>query len=310
MTTRIGRRCWSLRTRPKGRLERSADFPRFRTGPGSGKRHGVRLAARPGSPSRSRLRPVVARSPVANPFESAWLKWAMAVTNARVLEDNIEVFASDQELKMHSRLATYYDARRQRVVLVVTEATDPFPVLWGVLLGEVAHDYRCCLDHLAWALYKRGRTPNLSERQERNVSFPIYGTREGSTGPWTQNSLGSGEQTGARPPLPALHARREPGLPARLHRSPGPVERGQASGDSASRPDHRANRVQQPPGPRAPYDGSFPEASAGSWSQAQSSCGSTSRRLARIHGSTGGLTSRCSPRSTSGSVWPSSSTER
>jgi hypothetical protein len=103
----------------------------------------------------------------------------MAVTNAKVLTDNVEVFASDQELKMHSRLATYYDARRHCLVLAVTESTDPFPVLWGVLLGEVAHGFRCCLDHLAWALYKRGRTPNLSERQERNVSFPIHGTRKG-----------------------------------------------------------------------------------------------------------------------------------
>lgn len=102
----------------------------------------------------------------------------MASTNASVLADNVEVFASDQELKMHSRLATYYDARRHCVVLVVAEATDPFPVLWGVLLGEVAYHFRCCLDHVAWALYKRGRTPNLSERRERDVSFPIYGTRE------------------------------------------------------------------------------------------------------------------------------------
>jgi hypothetical protein len=65
---------------------------------------------------------VVALSPVADPFESAWLKWAMAVMNVRVLEDNVQVFASDQERKMHTRLATYYDARRHCLVLVVTEA--------------------------------------------------------------------------------------------------------------------------------------------------------------------------------------------
>jgi hypothetical protein len=121
---------------------------------------------------------VVALSPVADPFESAWLKWAMAVMNARVLEDNIHVFASDQERKMHSRLATYYDARRHCLVLVVAEAVDPFPVLWGVLLGEIAHGFRCCLDHVAWALYKRGRTPSLAARRERNVTFPIYPTRK------------------------------------------------------------------------------------------------------------------------------------
>src|SRR2546423_12661871 len=76
-----------------------------------------------------------------------------------------------------SQLATYYDATCHCVVLVVVEFADPFPVLWGVLLGEVAHDYRCCLDHLAWALYKRGRTPNLTAAKESQVSFPIYGTR-------------------------------------------------------------------------------------------------------------------------------------
>jgi uncharacterized membrane protein YgcG len=67
---------------------------------------------------------VVALSPVAEPFESAWLKWALAVTNAKVLTDNVEVLASDQELKMHSRLATYYDAGRHCLILVVTESTE------------------------------------------------------------------------------------------------------------------------------------------------------------------------------------------
>jgi hypothetical protein len=122
---------------------------------------------------------VVALTPVADPFESAWLKWAIAVMNSRVLEDNVDSFAADRELRMHSRLATYYDAKRHCLVLVVTELTDPFPVLWGVLLGELAHGFRSCLDHVAWALYKRGRTPNLGDRKERNVAFPIQAKREG-----------------------------------------------------------------------------------------------------------------------------------
>ena len=113
----------------------------------------------------------------ADPFESAWLKWAMAVMNGKVLQDNLNAFASEPEVKMHTQLATYYDAKRHCVVLVVVEATDPFPVLWGVLLGDVAHDFRCSLDHLAWALYKRGRTPKLTAAKESQVSFPICGTR-------------------------------------------------------------------------------------------------------------------------------------
>jgi hypothetical protein len=115
---------------------------------------------------------------VTDPFESAWLKWAWAATNARVLADSIEGFASDfgnQELNY--QLANYYDAKAHCIVLVVAEATDPFPALWGVLLGDTVHDYRCCLDHVAWALYKRGRTPDLGDKKERDIIFPIYSKR-------------------------------------------------------------------------------------------------------------------------------------
>jgi hypothetical protein len=70
-----------------------------------------------------------------DPFESAWLKWAMAVTNARVLEDNIETFASSGNLEMYAQLSTYYDARRHCVLLVVVDAKDPFPTLWGSCLA-------------------------------------------------------------------------------------------------------------------------------------------------------------------------------
>jgi hypothetical protein len=48
-----------------------------------------------------------------------------------------------------------------------------------VLLDETAHGFPVLLGHLAWALYKRGRTPNLSAPLERQVAFPIYGTRDG-----------------------------------------------------------------------------------------------------------------------------------
>jgi hypothetical protein len=113
-----------------------------------------------------------------NPFESAWLKWAMAVVNAKVLEDNIATFASRKDLTMDVTFGTSYDARRRCISLIVAEVASPFPVLWGVLLGEVAHDFRCCLDHIAWALYKRGQTPNLVARKERLVSWPIYPTRK------------------------------------------------------------------------------------------------------------------------------------
>ncbi len=41
------------------------------------------------------------------------------------------------------------------------------------MLGDVIHNYRDCLDHVAWELYKRGRTPTRTETQEGFIYFPI-----------------------------------------------------------------------------------------------------------------------------------------
>jgi hypothetical protein len=112
------------------------------------------------------------------PFESAWLKWGMAGMNAFVLRDNVTEFASRPNLAMEVQLAQYYDASRRCIVLLIDDVKDPFPILWGLLLGDVVHNYRSSLDHLAWALYKRGQTPNLSEAQERRIYFPIFGDRD------------------------------------------------------------------------------------------------------------------------------------
>jgi hypothetical protein len=112
-----------------------------------------------------------------DPFDSAWLKWAMAVVNADVLQDNINELAGKGELQMRIGMAQEYDAKRHCIILTATEVISPFPVMWGLLLGDMVHDYRSSLDHIAWALYKRGRTPNLTESKERLVLFPIADDR-------------------------------------------------------------------------------------------------------------------------------------
>jgi hypothetical protein len=116
------------------------------------------------------------------PFDSAWLKWAWAVVNANVLGDNINAFAAQPNLKMPVRLAHEYDAKRHCIIVRVDEVANPFPPLWGLLLGDAVHNFRSSLDHLAWALYKRGRTPNLSRKKERDVQFPICTDRLGFNG--------------------------------------------------------------------------------------------------------------------------------
>jgi hypothetical protein len=107
-------------------------------------------------------------------FESAWLKWAWSVVDAEALADNVNLMASSQGKRTFT-LATSceYDAKRHGIPVVVTEIIDSFPPSWGLLLGNTVHNLRSSLDHLAWALYKRGKTPNLGERRERTVYFPI-----------------------------------------------------------------------------------------------------------------------------------------
>jgi hypothetical protein len=257
-------------------------------------------SARHPAPSyrRSRLRPVTA-----DPFESAWLKWAMAVTNARVLADNVETFASDfgsdLQLRMHSQLATYYNAKSHCVVLVVTEATDPFPVLWGVLLGETAHDYRCCLDHVAWALYKRGRTPDLGPGKERYVSFPIYGKRIEFNKVWTGNCPECEEQIGQSSGATSrsVPARAEPTV--MFSRFLGTCRTRTSTGRSSESYRSFSESTTGSSNPPTASFGEPPtEASPGGLSQAQNSYGSTSRRPVQIRASRCSLTSRSSRQST------------
>lgn len=56
----------------------------------------------------------------------------------------------------------------------------------GVLLGEILHNFRGVLDHLAWALVaSKGRKP-LTKAQERNVAFPLTRTRANLGRRWHQ----------------------------------------------------------------------------------------------------------------------------
>jgi hypothetical protein len=86
-------------------------------------------------------------------------------------------FAEQPDLKMETWFGQHYDAKRH-CIRVFAQARDPFPDLWGPMLGDVIHNYRSCLDHIAWALYRRGRTPNLPDNRERFVYWPITSKRE------------------------------------------------------------------------------------------------------------------------------------
>jgi hypothetical protein len=113
-------------------------------------------------------------------FDSPWLKWMQGVVNADVLQDNLNELARPGVLQMQLGMTQEYDPKRHCIIIKAgpTDVPRIFPIHQGLLLGDIVHNFRACLDHLAWALYKRGRTPNLARWQEQGVYFPIATTRE------------------------------------------------------------------------------------------------------------------------------------
>jgi hypothetical protein len=111
-------------------------------------------------------------------FDSAWLKWAQGVLHSQTLEADIERVGQEADAYPVLSFRTEYHPNRHGFA-VIAEEIAPIPARWPLLLGDIANNYRAALDHLAWALVSRGRTPpaKLTKRQEKAVYFPIYKER-------------------------------------------------------------------------------------------------------------------------------------
>jgi hypothetical protein len=134
--------------------------------------------------------PVVPHDPL---FDSAWLKWAQAVVHSQTLQRDVEARAGDPDPDPVGAFRTEYQPHRHGFAVIV-ERVAPIPVGWRLLLGDIANNYRAALDHLAWALVSRGRTPPcsgaLSRRQEKAVYFPIFEHRAEYNGALARNLPG------------------------------------------------------------------------------------------------------------------------
>ncbi len=113
-----------------------------------------------------------------NLFESAWLKWSWAVAHSHELDAHMKQRRADPQADKKVVLGGHYDAKRHCIDVFV-KAISPLPIEWGLVLGDIAHNYRGCVDHIAWALVCRGRTPpdTLSNRARRKIFFPVWETR-------------------------------------------------------------------------------------------------------------------------------------
>src|SRR5690348_4586194 len=120
-------------------------------------------------------------------FRGSWIKWAHGLSHAQALDADIETFNFHGHRDPLLGVQADYDPRRHGFSVRATEVA-PVPSHWGLMLGDVAHNYRSALDHLAWAVVCRGRKPPsaLTEGQQRAVQFPIADERAAFNG-----SLGS-----------------------------------------------------------------------------------------------------------------------
>jgi hypothetical protein len=71
------------------------------------------------------------------------------------------------------------DSRRWfELTLVCSSGAPVYGPEIGILIGEILHNCRGALDHLAWILVQQGNSPRLPVRKERRVMFPMAQTRD------------------------------------------------------------------------------------------------------------------------------------
>jgi hypothetical protein len=90
-------------------------------------------------------------------FDSPWLKWGHAIEHARVLQSQIAEVETLRDPLLSVR--TEHQPRRHGFAVYAGEVRD-VPEARGLLVGDIAFNYRCALDRLAWAVVTRCRTPS------------------------------------------------------------------------------------------------------------------------------------------------------
>jgi hypothetical protein len=108
-------------------------------------------------------------------FDSAWLKWGKAIDHARILREAIDAESTTNgDADPLVSVRTEYYPLRHGFGVYAAEVRG-VPTEWGLVTGDVANNYRCALDHLAWALVSRGRNPpaTLNDEQQSAVGFPV-----------------------------------------------------------------------------------------------------------------------------------------
>lgn len=109
-----------------------------------------------------------------------------AITQVHELNSQVRAYLSRRPYEVIGERASSPDEIVLRLVV-----TEPSPLEWSVLVGEIIHDLRSTLDHLAWGLSElnSGSAPYPLPNSWRRIQFPICDTaaefsREASNRLW------------------------------------------------------------------------------------------------------------------------------
>jgi hypothetical protein len=103
-------------------------------------------------------------------FKSAWLKLDRAEEHLKTLQGELQSWLSDEPYNVVKK----FDSESGRHSLVLeTLKTAPFD-WYSIVAGDCAHNARCALDHLVYALAAEG--PNGLPDDLRKLQFPLCGS--------------------------------------------------------------------------------------------------------------------------------------
>ena len=103
-----------------------------------------------------------------HPLDSPLLKARRAKLHLNALERSITTF-----IERHPYTVTQYESREFLEYFIKREWE--LPKVWGLLVGDFAHNLRSSLDHVAYQFNLRARTPV----EMLQCQFPINDTRAG-----------------------------------------------------------------------------------------------------------------------------------
>jgi hypothetical protein len=109
------------------------------------------------------------------PLDGARLKFDRGCEHVDTLHDQIPCFLKEHSHRVADQFQPQTGSHDRHIYGKLT------PPLWSILLGEIGHNFRSSLDHIAWQLAIVWSPTGDPEDQwdAREISFPIYADRRG-----------------------------------------------------------------------------------------------------------------------------------